>query len=247
MNKTAYLLIAALVLNAVVTGNAYDDGDFQLWLKGEVSGKVSDSFSIKIEEEMRYGNDAGELYNEETLILGTHKINDWLKMGIGFRMVQERKEQEVVTPKTTDDGTVSYFPVGDGDHYWQNEECPTGEFVFGKKIAGWGLEDRTRFEWRMKDDGKDDSLRFRNRLKVKSPYKFTALDINPYAAWEVFYEDKDDLSGSDKLDRHRYYLGASASLSERIKCELYYLLQTDRDGDYWKDTNVAGLEIGLSF
>jgi len=247
MKNITYVLIMVFVLNCAVAGNAYDDGDFQLWLKGEVSGRVSDSFSVKIEEELRYGDDAGEFYDEETLLLGAYRVNDWLQIGIGYRIIQERKEKEVVTPQTADDGTVTYSSVGDGDHYWQNEERPIGEFVFSKKIAGWSLEDRTRFEWRMKDDGKDDYPRFRNRLKVKSPYKFTDLDINPYAAWEVFYEDKDGLSGSDKLNRHRYCLGASAKLSDNIKCGLYYLFQTDRDGDDWKETNVAGLDVSFSF
>lgn len=247
MKKTTWLLAVTIMLGAAATSQAYDDGDFQVWLKAEASGKITDTLSVKIEEEMRYGDSGSELYDEETLLLGTYTVTDWLKVGLGYRIVQERKEKTVVSQKTASDGTVSYSPVGDGDHYWQNEERPTGELVFRKNIAGWVLEDRTRFEWRMKDDGKDDYLRFRNRIKVKSPYKLTDLGINPYAAWEAFYEDKDGLSSSDKLNRHRYYLGVSAKFSDRIKGGLYYLLQTDRDGDDWKSTNVAGLEIAASF
>jgi len=247
MKKTACLLAVTIMLGATATSQAYDDGDFQFWLKAEASGKISDSLSVKIEEEMRYGDSGSELYDEETLLLGTYTVNDWLKVGLGYRIVQELKYKTVVSPKTGSDGTVSYSPVGDGDHYWQNEKRPTGELVFSKRIAGWGLEDRTRFEWRMKDDGKDNYLRFRNRLKVKSPYKLTSLAINPYAAWEAFYEDKSDLSGSDKLNRHRYYVGVSAKLSDRLKGGVYYLLQTDRDGDDRKNTNVVGLEIAASF
>lgn len=247
MKKTSRVFVATIMLSAVATSQAYDDGDFQVWLKAEASGKVSESIAVRIEEEMRYGDSGSELYDEETLLMGTYTVNDWLKMGIGYRIVQERKEKTVVSPKTASDGTMTYSPVGDGDHYWQNEEQPTGELIFSKKLAGWGLEDRARFEWRMKDDGKDDYLRFRNRIKVKSPYKLTGLAINPYAAWEAFYEDKDGLSSSDKLNRHRYYLGVSAKFTDHINGGLYYMLQTDRDGDAWKNTNVAGLEIAASF
>lgn len=247
MKKTAWRLAVIIMIAAAATSQAYDNGDVQTWLKAEATGKITERLSFKIEEEMRYGDNSRELYDEETLLLGTYTVTDWLKVGLGYRMVQERKEKTVRSPKTESDGTVSYAPVGDGDHYWQNEGRPTGELVFSKKMAGWSLEDRARFEWRMKDDGKDDYLRFRNRLKVKSPYKLTDLKINPYIAWEAFYEDKDGISGSDRLNRHRYYLGANAQVTERIKGGLYYLLQTDRDGNDWKTTNVLGLEFTASF
>jgi len=230
-----------------VVSKAYDDGDFQVWLKASASGKLGNGLSVKIEEELRIGDNASELYDEETLLLATYPATDWLKVGLGYRIVQERKNKTVVTPKTEADGTVTYSKVGDDDHYWQNEQRPTGELTFHKKVAGWGLEDRTRFEWRMKDDGKDDYLCFRNRLKVKSPWKLTALAINPYVAWEAFCEDKDGLSGSDKWDRHRYYAGVSVKFSEHLKGGLYYMLQTDRHGDGWRKDNVAGLEIGAGF
>lgn len=247
MKSKVWLNALAVMLGTAASGLAYDDGDFQVWLKAEASGSLSEKWSVKIEEELRYGDDAGELYDEETLLMGTYKAADWLKVGLGYRIVQERKEKTVVSPKAAADGSISYEPVGDGDHYWQNEERPTAELTFSKKVDGWTLEDRTRFEWRMKDDGKDDYLRFRNRLKVKTPWKITNWEMNPYAAWELNYEDKDGLTGSDKLNRHRYYLGVSGRISDRIKGGVYYMLQTDRDGDDWKNTNVAGLEIAASF
>jgi len=247
MKKTAGLLVVAIMFAAPATSKAYDDGDFQVWIKAGASGSLSNGISIKIEEEVRYGDDGSEFYDEETLLLVTIPATDWLNIGLGYRIAQERKNKAVVTPGTADNGTISYSNVGDGAHYWQNEERPICDLVFHKKVSGWGVEDRTRFEWRMKDDGKDDYMRFRNRLKVKSPYKLTNLAINPYAAWEAFYEDKDELSGSDKLNRHRFYIGVGAKLSDHIKGGLYYLLQTDRNGDNWKNTNVAGLEIAASF
>ena len=247
MKKTIWLSILMIILAAAATGRAYDDGDFQLWLHAKTSGKITDVLSVKVEEEIRYGDDASQLCDEETLLLGVCRVNDWLKVGLGCRFVQERKEKTVVSPKTAPDGTVTYSAVGSGDHYWQNEKRPTADLVFGNNFAGWGLEDRVRFEWRMKDDGKNDYLRFRNRIKVKSPLRLTELKIRPYAAWEAFYEDKDELSGWDKLDRHRFYLGATAKLSDRIKSGLYYLLQRDRAGDDWKQAHVAGVEIAASF
>ena len=166
---------------------------------------------------------------------------------MGYKVVQERKNKTVVTPKTASDGTVTYSSVGDGDHYWQSEERPFGDLVFSTKVAGWKLEDRTRFEWRMKDDGNDAYLRFRNRIKVKSPWKWSSVGINPYAAWEANFEDKDSLSGSDKWDRHRCYIGFGAKLADHLSGGLYYVLQLDRSGDDWNSVNGAGLELSVKF
>jgi len=247
MKRILGVLLVTGMLAAPTVSWGYDDGDSQIWLKGGVSGKLGNGLKLKFEQEMKYGDDCSEFFDEETAFAAEYKCTDWLKIALGYKVVQERKNKKVVTPKTADDGTVSYSDIGDGDHYWQNEERPFGDLVFFTKVAGWKLEDRTRFEWRMKDDGKDDYLRFRNRLKVKFPWKMTALAVNPYVAWEAFYEDKDSLSSSDKWDRHRYYVGVSAKLSDHFKGGLYYLLQTDRSGDDWKDTNVVGFEISAIF
>lgn len=240
---SALLLVTALVL-AASSAHAYDSGDVQLWLKGSVSGKLGNGVKLKIEQEMRYGDTASELYDEETLLHASYGITDWLKAGLAWRVVQERKNKPVLTPgEEAEDGSPTYDSVGDGDHYWQHEQRPTAELVFGTKLFDFSIADRTRFEWRMKDDGKDNYLRFRNRLKVKSPWKWTDMGINPYAAWEAFVEAKD----GGGLNRHRYYVGLGSKLSEHLKGGLYYMLQQDLKSGVWKNTNVAGVEVGASF
>lgn len=243
----AGVIIAAGMIAVPAVTYAYDDGDFQVWLKAEVSGKLENGLIIAAEEELKYGDNASEFYDQETALSVGYAVNSWLKIGVGYKVVQERKNKTVVTPKTASDGTVTYSSVGDGDHYWQNEERPFGDLVFSTKLAGWKLEDRTRFEWRMKDDGGDAYLRFRNRVKAKSPWKWTKFDINPYIAWEANFEDKDGLSGSDKWDRHRGFIGFTMSLYDRLNGGLYYCLQADRSGDDWNKSNVAGFELGVKF
>lgn len=246
MKRMMKNILVGVLISLPLVSYGYDDGDFQIWLKGAVSGKFDNGVTIKMEEELKYGDSASEFWDEETALVLGYKVNDWLKSAVGYKVVQERKNKTVVTPKTTSGGSVSYASVGDGDHYWQNEERPFADLIFSHKISGWGLSDRTRFECRMKDDGGDDYLRFRNRIKVKTPWKFSSLKMNPYAAWEVFFEDKDSLSGSDKWDRHRIYVGVSTKLSELISGGLYYLAQLDHSND-WKQTNVAGLEVSVKF
>ena len=240
------LAVAGLALGTALSSAR--GGDAQLWLKFFAEGKLPHGFSASVEEELRYQDDASEFYDEESLVMLKCDVNDWLNIGLGHRVVQERKNKPVYTSKKKDDGSVSYTEVGDGDHYWQNEQRPTLDVTLKTKLDSWGIDDRSRIEWRMKDDGGDDYLRYRNRLRVKSPWKLTALKINPYAYGEGFIEDKPGLSGSDLFNRYRLAAGASAELAKNLKGGLYAMMQSDRvSGGGWDRFGVMGIELGVSF
>ena len=239
-----------LILGAVVAASVAmaEDGDAQLWLKVYAEGKLPNGFSAAVEEELRYQDDMSEFYDEETLFMVKNDVTDWLNIGLGYRVVQERKNKAVYTAKTADDGSKKYSAVGDGDHYWQKEERPTVDVTLKHKIDQWSLDDRNRFEWRMKDDGKDAYLRYRNRLRVRSPWKWTEFKLNPYAYAEGFIEDKDGLSGSDMFNRYRLATGISGQLAKNIKSGLYVMMQSDRAAEGgWDRFGVAGVEMGVSF
>jgi len=223
-------------------------GDTQLWLKFFAEGKLPNGFAANVEEELRFHDDASEFYDEESFCMLKCDVNDWLNIGLGHRVVQERKNKPVFTSKQKDDGSVSYTEVGDGDHYWQNEQRPTLDLTLKIKLASWRIDDRNRFEWRMKDDGGSDYLRYRNRLRVRSPWKLTALALNPYAYGEGFVEDKPGLSGSDMFNRYRLATGLSAQFAENIKGGLYAMLQSDRGKvSGWDRFGVIGVDMGVSF
>jgi len=240
------LAVAALALGTVLP---YARGnDTQLWLKFFVEGKLPQGFSVHLEEELRYQDDASEFYDEETLAMLKYDVTDWLNIGLGHRVVQERKNRPVYTSKKQDDGSLSYSKVGDGDHYWQNEQRPTLDLTLKIKLASWRIDDRNRFEWRMKDDGGSDYLRYRNRLRVRSPWKLTALALNPYAYGEGFVEDKPGLSGSDMFNRYRLATGVSVELAKNIKGGLYAMMQSDHaSAGGWDRFGVLGFELGVAF
>ena len=129
-----------------------------------------------------------------------------------------------------------------------DEQRPTLDVTFKTKLDSWGIDDRNRFEWRMKDDGGDDYLRYRNRLRVKSPWKLTAFKINPYAHAEGFIEDKPGLSGGDMFNRYRLTGGVSAEFAKNIKNGLYVSVQSDRSSaGGWDRLGIFGFELGLGF
>ncbi|NCD33929.1 MAG: DUF2490 domain-containing protein [Spartobacteria bacterium] len=241
------IAVAGMVLAGTASVYAYDDGDNQLWLKFETSGKITDKIGVAIEQEMKWGDGMGEFYDSETLMMASMPVTSWLNVGLGFREVFERKNKSVTAVVSDKNGTITYSPIATGDHYWRQEDRPTADFVFHTKLeSGWKFDDRVRAEYRKKE-GTDGYVRMRNRIRVKSPWKWTELAINPWAAWEANWEDEESLSGGDKWDRHRLYLGVGMKLVGKLKGGVYYCLQKDKSGDDWKDTNVLGLSIGGSF
>lgn len=239
-NWFKYAAISTGLLAATASVQAYEDNDFQLWLKMSASGKVTENIKVGVDQEMKFGDNAGQFYDNETLMMVSRPATEWLKIGLGYRQVFELKSDRVVGKMS--DGEFSQK----SESYWRREDRPTADFVFHKKLeSSWKLEDRVRLEYRDKD-GTDAYIRVRNRIKVKTPYKMTELSINPYAAWELNWEDL-DVDSSDKLDRHRIYLGGSAKFNDIITGGAYYCLQMDKKGDDWRNYHVLGLEIGAKF
>jgi hypothetical protein len=248
MNKRWMSTLAMAGLTWVSVLPCARGGDTQLWLKFFAEGKLPHGFSACVEEELRYQDDASEFFDEESLCMLKYDVNDWMNIGLGHRVIQDRKNKPVYTSKQQADNSVSYTKVGDGDHYWQNEQRPTLDVTFKTRLAAWGLDDRSRIEWRMKDDGGDDYLRYRNRLRVKSPWKLTAFKINPYAFTEGYIEDKPGLSGGDRFNRYRFATGVTAELAKNIKSCFYAMMQSDRaSGGGWDQLTVLALELGVSF
>lgn len=226
--------VSAALFAAVATASAAEN---QFWTKLGAEGKIFDNVTWKVEEENKFDED--HYIAEETLFMVDFKITDWLSIGIGDRVAQERKENTMFTGSGD-----SYKRVN--DHYWQNENRPTIDVVFSHKINGWRFDDRVRFEWRDKDDGKTDYMRYRNRIRVRTPYKWTSLAISPYASWEFFIEDKPGLDSGDMFNRSRLQIGFSGKIGETLNPGVYYMVQHDKDGS-WTPTSVWGFELTAKF
>lgn len=234
------LLFAITIIASAAAAHAYDDGDSQAWIKFGLSGKLLSNVTLKAETEFRYGDDASEYYEEQVVLGADYTAAEWLKIGLAFKEVSSRKNTTTFVEKNVEGETVY---SENNDYYWTTEERPFLDLVFSKKLNGWGLEDRVRTEYRMKEK-EDEYFRFRNRIKVKTPWKPTNLNINPYAAWESNYSDKDV---DPDWDRHRFYAGFTFKLYKALKADLYYCLQRDRKGGDWTDVNIGGLGISAAF
>ncbi len=234
MKNNLCKILACMLLSAGPV-LAYDTGDTQLWLTFGAGGKFTNRITGSITEQFRYGDDCGELYYTETAFLLAWDANDRLALGAGFNESQDRKT------KTLYDADGSEVL----NTYWQYEHQPAAEITFKGKTAGWKLEDRTRVEYRMKEDTQD-YFRYRNRVRLIAPWKWTAMNINPRAYYEVNLSDLPD--GADWVfDRQRLYAGVTLSLIDHVTGELYFLKQYDWTSGDWREYNVLGISLNASF
>jgi hypothetical protein len=232
-------LIVAGVFASGVVAMAYDDGDWQFWGKFEAGGKIEGGLEPKIEQEARYGDSMSEFYYTETYLSLGYKVTDWFKPAIGFAQIYERENKPIYS-KTGDTYSEK------SDHSWKQEQDTRVDLNFSTKAMDWGLEDRVRMEYRDKD-GAHSYMRYRNRIRVKSPWEVTPIKINPYAAWETNYEDDSEKNSEDRWNRHRIYAGVGAKFGKQLKGGLYYMNEQNKKAGEWTDVNVIGLEVGASF
>ena len=226
------LMLSAVALQSAM---AYTDGDSQLWMKFGASGKMDCGVKLAVDEEIRLGDDMKEYYYSETALSASYDVLSFMSLGAGFVECTERKEKVLYDSK----GNAAV------DHYFRPEHMPRVEATFKQKVAGWGLDDRLRVEYRMKEDTQD-YFRYRNRIRAKSPWKISPLEVNPYVAYEIFLSDlPDDVDWV--IDRQRFYAGLGMKLMKNLDGGLYYLKQIDWKSGDWVETNVLGVELTASF
>jgi hypothetical protein len=92
-------------------------------------------------------------------------------------------------------------------------------------------------------DYQTDSWRYRNKVTVRLPWKFTKMEIQPYLSDEIFI----GFSGINQFNQNRFSPGLGLNLTKNIKAEIYYMLQSTKSSDMWVDANVLGTKIKLVF
>jgi hypothetical protein len=238
MRGVMALMVAGVMVSAV-SAWAYDDGDWQLWSTFDAGGKTQGGFEPRISQDLRLGDTMSEYFYSETYLSLGYQLTDWFKPVVGLAQIYERSNVARYQKSADEFAEAS-------DHIWKQEQDPRVDLYFTQKLAGWGLEDRVRMEYRDKDD--DPSyMRYRNRIRVKSPWEISPVIINPYVAWETNYEDDSHKDSSDRWNRHRVYAGVTAKLSNPFKAGLYYMYEMNKKAGEWTDLNVLGIDVGASF
>lgn len=211
-----------LGLALMITGRAfaYDDGDFQLWNTDVEELKVNQDSKIALEQEFRWGGDAGEFYYQHYDIGYFYNLMKYFNIGGGYRHI---------------------LSLQTGKWKIENEPYVTATLVW--ELAGCKFEDRNRMEYRH-FDYQADAWRYRNKFTIKLPCKFTKLEFQPFVSDEIFVR----FGGTNQFSQNRVSAGLGINLAKNVKTEIYYLLDSAKNNKgKWIDANVLGTKVKLVF
>jgi hypothetical protein len=217
---TAALIIAVIALSVADPPAAlpYDEGDFQIWHTEDQSVRLREKTKMTLQEEFRYGGNAGQLYYQHYELGIVYAFNEHLDLSANYRHIYSLKKGNF---------EPEYKPHINATIKWG--------------VPALKFEDRNRLEYRFFND-LPSSLQYRNLITAKFPMKMKNIQLEPYVADEIFAAFE-----PVALTRNRLYLGLVFNLSKNIKPRIYYLLQSTKSAGKWNDINALGLSLKLEF
>ena len=199
---------------------ALSDGDFQFWSITAASVDVHKDWTAAVEEHIKFGNNAGNLYYHHTDLGFTYEgLADWIDLGFNYKQV--------------------FLELPD-DH-WNRENRPHLNITFKGRLGTLDFSDRSRFEYRDIEHF-DDFWRYTNKLEVNLPLEFTRFKFRPYVADQVYI----NLDGRG-FEKNRIYTGVSFELSQDVESELFYVWQSKKSLGQWHYLSALGLHLKICF
>jgi len=193
--------------------------DWQLWLEQKWRLKLRQQVSLFGGIELRFRNDMSDFFKHTDTVGLSIKPLSWLKIEPAYRY--EWTEQATVDDTTIENRLyVNVTPMG-----------------------SWGpfsVEDRHRIEFRHLN-GRDD-WRYRNKPKLSVGIGNGWYRFEPYVADEVFYGAR-----AGAWNRNRVFLGIAKELEAHTEVELYYMIESNKQGRDWDEVHVLGIVFAAAF
>lgn len=218
----------AAALSAILCTSVCQAGDdLQYWVDFQAEVHLHEKVKLKAEQELWYDDD--RLFLEETIFLLEWDALSWMSIAIGDRLVDHLHE-------------------GEHKRHWEYEHRPTADLTLKQEVFGFRFDWRNRLEYRDKESTRRNYLRYRGRIRVRTPWEWTSWRISPYSSWEAYVEDKPGLGKGEMFNRSRSIFGLSMHPAKHTVLSFFYLLQHQRDGsDGWRPIHVPGVELKFEF
>ncbi|MCX5681981.1 MAG: DUF2490 domain-containing protein, partial [Candidatus Omnitrophica bacterium] len=181
--------------------------------------KINEKWKVTTEQEFRWGDNASELFYQHYDMGVFYSFNKFVSAGGGYRHVLLKFQ---------------------GKYLIENE--PYLHVLLTGEVAGFSLESRNRFEYDH-FDYQTDYGRYRNKMTMRFPWKFTKLEIQPFVSDEVFLR----YTKSDAFNQNRFSAGFGVTVTKNIKGDIFYMLQSYKSGTTWLDANVFGTKLKIAF
>jgi len=217
-----FLLITFFAGILPAVASAPEDEDFGVWTSFDLETRVKEDWKLHLGEDVRF-RDAGGLFYYETHAGLQHQTLDWLALGGEYVHIRSASFSK-------------------GKNHWTWESRPRFYATPIVKWRGWVLEDRNMMEFRFRQNA-ENTMRYRNRVTVSAPWRWTAWKIQPFAANEIFLE-----TSRNGLIQNRFFSGFRFQPGRHLKCSLYYMRQSQKNNaGHWRDANILGTSAAFIF
>jgi hypothetical protein len=215
--KISLFLLALFFLYFPQVGAA-EENDWEFWNNYFFDWGLTDNWKAKVAVEFKFDDDMSNHYYNHVDAGVSGKLSEWFRFGVNYRHIEE-----------------------DTGRSWNTEYRPSATGTFVWNWGNFSLSDRNRMEYRDRE-ASSNTWRYRNRLMVRPPQKWTKFQIQPYFSGELLYQF--DVSS---WDQYRLAAGLSSRISQLFKMDIYYMLKSSESYDDWTNTNIFGLKLGLVF
>lgn len=219
-NFNAALLISFLTLFVFIFPQCThaDENDWEFWNNDFVDWSLTENWKARVAVEFKFNDDMSNHYYNHVDAGVSRKLSEWFRLGFNYRYIDE-----------------------DSGSGWNTEHRP---YVTGAFAWKWGkvrLTNRNRLEYRDRE-ASSNTWRYRNRLLIRPPQKWTRYKIQPYFSGELLYQ-----FSVSSWNQYRLRAGLGARLTELLQMDLYYMLKSSESNNDWTNTNIIGLNLGLLF
>ena len=178
----------------------------------EIAYSASNTLDFKIKPKTWFREIINDLYSSDVEIGFNKKLNNWMSLSPYYRHIVQFKEN---------DRLIEYRPQVD--------------IAFFGKLNNLSFNNRNRFEYRIKED--NNSVRYRNKLTIKSPVYFHDK-IRISVAGEPFYDCTEK-----EFNKNRIYLNLIFPMENNITIEIFYILEHIKREEKWQSLNVLGTTL----
>lgn len=206
-----------LLLSATLNG----ENDFQVWVTESMRTPLKEKLFADSLLELRFGNNASELYLFYGQFGLTYQPVPWLEWSLIYRQTGFRVGD-------TNDWGTRYVPITDLITFWPRET--------------WKFSARQRFMYFINDNSSRKNLWLYRPLFQANLPKIGTTQLEPYINEELFFLQ------SRGFVESRSVVGINYLYLENALASLYYMLRYIKPAEAdWRPTHVFGIQGRFSF
>ncbi|GAA5219483.1 DUF2490 domain-containing protein [Membranihabitans marinus] len=223
--KTIYKIAACLLLTLILAipegkaqeGEYYTTSDFELWTGARLKYKINKLWSMNLEHEYRFKDDASVMDQNFTELGVKRNIGDQFSIAVGGRYIRNNDTNG------NNQGIENHFRWNADLGYKTDIE----RFTFS-----------SRFRYQQKNEFSSENPDVKTiRLKAALGYNIKKWKLDPEFATEIFNET----NSTDYFDKIRFTLSTSYNLKKYGEISGFYRLEKELVGAYPKTSNIIGI------